>query len=220
MSTPKTLVLLRFNEPADQVLPSDAIGALADLSVDTGIALPPVVTAFTGFGRSFSNGYALDALDVTPGASLATRDCSIQVLISWDLNAQFAYNRNGTIVVRGKNGSAAEYACYGLELRVVNATLQIGEVRWIWQDTSGNLKTQLGGQFILPPPGGYMMLTATRRWVSSSSVAIAYYAGDQLIGEFISADGDIGGGTTGTFCVGARYSGGVPSNFLCGVVDQ
>lgn len=220
MATPATLVLLRFNEPDDQVLPSDEMGALADLNVDAGLALPPVTTTFTGFGREFSNGFALDALDVVPGSSLATRDCTIQVILSWDLNAQSAYGQDGAIVYRGKGNAAAEYVCYGLELRVVNAALQIGELRWVWQDLAGNVKTQTGGQFILPPPGGYMMLTATRRWVSSSDVEIRYYAGDQLIGEFLSADGDIGGGTTGTFCVGARYSAGVAAKFLCGTIDQ
>lgn len=219
MSTPATLVFLRLDEPKDQVRPSDSTGNLGDLVIDTGLSLPPVVTAFCGFGRSFSNGLALDALDIVPGTTLATRDVTVQAIVSWDFTNQNVYGQNGTIVARGKGNAAPEYVSYAVELRVVNATLGIGELRMWWQDSAGTVKTQLGGQFIVPS-SGFVLMTAVRHWVSSTSVELRYYVGGQLIGEFLSADGDIGGGTVGTFCLGTRYSGGAAGKFFVGVIDE
>jgi hypothetical protein len=220
MATPATLALLRFRESDATVLPSDEVGALNDLGVDTGLALPPVVPAFTGFGRQFSNGFAVDGQDVVPGATLATRDVTVRALVAWDLAGQAAYGQPGTIVARGKGGAPAEFVSYGLELRVVDAAAAIGELRMWWQDTAGNVRTQLGGQFVAPGPGAFLMLTAVRHWVSSSQVEVRYYVGDQLVADLVSADGDIGGGTTGTFCVGTRYAAGAPGRFLVGVIDE
>jgi hypothetical protein len=219
-STPATLALLRFRESDASVLPSDDVGALADLNVDAGLSLPPVVPAFTGFGRQFSPGFAVDGQDLVPGTTLATRDVTVRALVAWDLAGQAAYGQPGTVVARGKGGAPAELVSYGLELRVVNAAGAIGELRLWWQDTAGNVRTQLGAQFIAPGPGAFLMLTAVRHWVSSSQVEVRYYVGDQLIGDLVSADGDIGGGTTGTFCVGTRYASGAPGRFLVGVIDE
>jgi hypothetical protein len=220
MTTPATLALVRFREPDAQVLPSDDVGNLKDLGIDTGLTLPPVVSAYTGFGRSFSNGFALDTADVVPGATLATRDVTVRALVAWDLTGQNTYGQPGTIVARGKGNAAAEFVSYGLELRVVNLALGIGELRMWWQDSAGTIKTQVGGQFVTPGAGAFTLLTAVRHWVSSSQVEVRYYAGDQLIGDLVSADGDIGGGTTGTFCVGTRYSAGVAGRFLVGTLDE
>lgn len=219
MATPATTALIRFREPDINVLPSDDIGNLGDLNVDTGLALPPVVSAFTGFGRQFSDGFALDGIDVVPGSTLATRDVTLQTLLSWDFAGQNVYGQTGTIVARGKGNAAAEYVSYALELRVVNAALGVGEVRWWWQDSTGAVKTQLGGQFLVPS-SGFVLLTAARHWVSSSAVELRYYVGDRLVGEFLSSDGDIGGGTTGTFCLGTRYSAGTPARFFTGIIDE
>lgn len=221
MATPATIALIRFREPDINVLPSDDVGSLGDLNVDTGLALPPVVSAFTGFGRQFSDGFALDGVDVdvVPGSTLATRDVTVQALLSWDFAGQNTYAQTGTIVARGKGNAAAEYVSYALELRVVNAALGIGELRWWWQDSTGAVKTQIGGQFIVPS-SGFVLLTAVRHWVSSSSVELRYYVGERLVGEFLSADGDIGGGTTGTFCLGTRYSAGAPARFFNGILDE
>jgi hypothetical protein len=220
MAVPSTLVLLRFREQDAEVLPSDEIGSLADLDVDAGLTLPPVADSFTGKGRAFSNGFALDAKDVVPGSSLATRDVTIQAIMSWDLDAQVAYGDTGTIVARGKGNAADEYAAYALELRVVNAALRVGELRLWWQDNAGAVHVQTGGQFIAPASGAFMLVTAVRRWISSAQVELRYYVGDKLLGDFVSADADVGGGTTGTFCVGTRYSAGVAGKFLCGVIDE
>jgi len=220
MTVPATLVLLRFDEPSNDVAPSDQIGSLYDLQIDTGLALPPVVSAFCGFGRQFSAGSALDAVDVVPGASLTTRDVTVQVLLSWDVFNQNVAGTLGTIVARGKGNAIAEYVAYGVELRVVNAALAIGEIRFFWQDTAGTVHTEAGGQFVVPPVGQFVMLTAVRHWVSGTDVELRYYAGDLLIGEFLTIDGDIGGGTTGTFCVGTRYTAGAAGNFLVGTIDE
>jgi hypothetical protein len=219
MSTPATLVFLQMAEPKDQVLPSDATSHLADLHVDTGLAVPPVALAFSGFGRSFSDGHALDGVDLVPGTTLATRDVTVQAIVNWDFVGQNAYGQPGTIVARGKGNAASEFVSYAVELRVVDTALSIGELRLWWQDKAGNVKTQFGGYFVAPS-SGFLLLTAVRHWVSSFSVELRYYVGDQLVGEFLTPDGDIGGGTTGTFCLGTRYSAGTPGRFFVGVIDQ
>lgn len=216
----KVIVLLRLDEATASVLPSDEAGSLNDLNVDTGITLPTVVDGLTGRGRLFADGVALDGTDVVSGSSLATRDVSIQAIVSWDFTTQNTYGQPGTIVARGKGNAAAEYVSYALELRVVNATLGIGELRFWWQDTAGVVHTEIGGHFAVPPPGGFVMLTATRHWVSSSEVHLRYYVGDQLLADIVSTDGDIAGGTTGTFCLGTRYSAGTPGRFFQGIIDE
>ena len=85
-----------------------------------------------------------------PGQLRAPASCALsasQTLVAWDLAGQAAYGQPGTIVARGKGGAPAEFVSYGLELRVVNAASAIGELRLWWQDTAGNVRTQLGGQF-------------------------------------------------------------------------
>lgn len=220
MATRSTLALIRFREPDTSVLPSDDVGALADLNVDTGLSLPPVVSSFTGFGRQFSAGFAVDGLDVVPGATLATRDVTVRAIVSWDFSGQNGYGSPGAIVTRGKGNAAAEYVSYGLELRVVNASLGIGELRMWWQDSAGVIQTTRGGQFVAPAAGSYMLVTAVRHWISSSQVSLRYYVGDQLVADQLVSSGDIGGGTTGTFCVGTRYTSGTPGRFFVGIIDE
>lgn len=214
------LTLLRLDEPEDDVPPKDALGALNDLGLDTGLSLPPVTTAFCGFGRQFSNGFAFDTTDQTPGATLATRDVTIQTILSWDMASQVTLGTDGVVVARGKTNNINEYVAYAMQLHVVDSVRQIGRLSMWWQDISGNVKLQQGGDFVLPPPGSFMMLTAVRRWLDASHVELRYYAGDQLLADFMSGDGSIGGSTIGTFCVGTSYSSGTPGNFLCGVIDE
>lgn len=216
MAARKTLVHLRFDEPHTDVPPSDAAGSLVDLTDGTG-ALPPVVEAFTGFGRDFlGEEYSLEAKDAVAGSSLTTRDCTIDVLLAWDMAAQLDFAATGTIVTRGIDGSAAEYSAYALELRVVDLAQRIAELRFAWQTTAGVDKVQAGGHFIVPADG-FLMLTATRRWISSTEVELQYYVGDRLIGDVLSSDGDIGGGTTGTLRVGHGSPGGT---YLLAVIDE
>lgn len=214
------VLLARFDEiETDQPSVDDA-GNLAEL-VQTGAAMPEIVDAVVGRGRRFVSADAdgLFAVDVAGGSTLVTRNCSIQTIMSWDIDAAAAYGAAQTIYARGKGTAAAEYVGAGLELRVVNAALRIGELRWIWHTVAGVLKTQVGGHFQVPPDG-YLMLTATRRWVSSGRVVLRHYLGDALLSEIESVDGDIGGGTTGTTQIGTRYTGAAYGRFLDGTIDE
>lgn len=211
----ENIVLLRFNEAADALRPSDTAGGLEDLGVETGLALPAVVDAYAGYGRQFGSGFGLIADDID-AATLLTRNVSVQVLVSWDAAAQLAAGTPGTVVCRGLDGSSAEYYAFGLELRAITAS--IGELRWFWQDNAGTIYTQTGGHF--QPTTDYLLLTATRRWQSSTEVVLRYYVNDRLVAEVISTDSAIGGGTTGTFAVGARKTSGTWGRWLEGVIDE
>jgi len=212
-------VLLRMLEPATEVLPSDGAGALVDLHTSGALVMPAVVSAFTGFGRAFTAGRGLVAIDQRPGASLLTRTLTVQAIVSWDYAAQANYGAPGAICARGLTGSASEYVAYSLELRVVNLAQGIGELRWWWQDLAGVDRQQLGGFFRIPA-SGFFLVTATRRWVSSSHVELSYFVGDKQIGSILSVDGEIGGGTTGTFSLGTRFAAGVAGRHFHGVIDQ
>lgn len=214
------VVLLRFDEETTATHPKDAGGVLNDLWIDATLSPPPVVDGTTGRARSFSptGATGLIAVDTTSGSSLLTRDMTIQVILSLDVVGQNTAGTTGTIVARGRGTSSAEYLAYALEVQVVDVTTSLCSVRWLWQDISGNLKTQTGAQFTLAKD--FTILTACRRWVSPTSVVLSYYAGDILIGRVASADGSIGGGTTGAFQVGARFSGGTYGSLLAGVIDE
>ncbi len=214
------VLLLRLNESDAELRPVDDAENLADLA-KTGADAPDVVDAATGRGRQFTSADedGLAAVDVDTGSTLLTRDASIQAIASWDIEAADAYGSPQTLYARGKGTASAEYVGAGLELRVVNAALRIGELRWIWHDLSGVLKTQTGGHFQVPADG-FLLLTATRRWVSSTRVVLRYYLGDELLAEVESVDGEIGGGTTGTTSIGTRYTGAAWEQFFDGVIDE
>lgn len=220
----ETILLFRFNDhDSDELVrPVDEVGALEDL-VKTGADYPSIVEAALGFGRSFSSvdEDGLFAIDVDSGATLLTHSMSIQVALAWDIDSANAYGDTGTIYARGKGTAAAEYLSGALELRVIDAAARIGEIRWVWMDLAGAVKVQAGGHFQMPATG-YAMFTATRRWVSSSSVVLRYYMGDELLAEVESVDGEIGGGTTGTSSIGTRYDAGgaVWGNYFDGVIDE
>lgn len=217
----QNVLLLRFDELETAIRPADEIGNLDDLIVEAGLTMPTVVDAAVGRGRRFvaATGHGVRALDKVSGSTLLSRHCSIQAIVNWQLAAQSAYGSPGTIYARGKGTAVAEYMGAGLELRVVNAALSVGELRWIWHDSAGVLKTQIGAHFV-PHASEFLMLTATRRWVSSGEVVLRYYLGDMLIGEVTSVDGDIGGGTTGTTSIGTRYTGAAWGRFLDGTIDE
>lgn len=217
----ETVLLLRFDEVADATRPTDAAGNLAELEPDDDTTMPAIVDAVLGRGRQFAPAdiTGLVAQDVVPGSTLLTRDCSIQVWLAWDFAAQAADAGLASVYARGLGTGAAEYIGAGLQLRVVNEAQNIGEVRWIWQDLAGVTRTQIGAHF-RPSSSGVVMLTATRRWVSSTEVVLRYYLGDRLLGEVVSADGSIGGGTTGTTTIGTRFVGGDFGEFLAGVLDE
>lgn len=218
-------ILLRFSEQFDDVLPSDTSKQLEDLNTDGAIGTLPVVgEGFTGYARIFSatDSTRLQAVDRAAGDTTLTRTMSVQAILRFDYAAQAAAGTPGTIVCRGKSGSADERVAYALELRVVNLGTRTIELRYVWQDIAGVEHTCVGGWFVAPVNGttdAFLMVTATRRWISSSEVVCRYYIGEQLLGEFVETVGDIGGGTLGTTTIGARYAGAW-EHFFCGAIDE
>ncbi|HEY6174687.1 MAG TPA: hypothetical protein VIX73_09600, partial [Kofleriaceae bacterium] len=214
-------VMLKLHDPDVTVPPKDTAGALDDLLAPDGAAAPAVVGAAMGPGRAFWPGLstALAAKDLTPGASLVTRDCTVMAIVSWDVAGQALAGAPGTLVCRGDGSSSSEYAAYQITLSVVDAAARTGSIAWSWQGITGTTHAQAGAQFTCPT--GFVLLTATRRWVSPTSVVLRYYIGDVLLGEVASSDGDIGGGATGTFFLGAQSLGGaVLVNVFAGIIDE
>lgn len=214
-------VMLRLHDPDVTVPPKDEVGSLDDLTVPVGAVAPAVVDAVCGQGRSFRPSLltALSAKDLSTGSSLVTRDCTVMAILSWDVAAQDVAAAPGTLICRGDSSAAAEFVAYELRLSVVSAGARTGSISWSWQDISGGVHAQTGAQFTCPT--GFTLLTATRRWASPTEVVLRYYIGDALLGEVTSADGDIGGGVTGTFLLGANRANGVDlGGFFAGVVDE
>jgi hypothetical protein len=211
-------VFLRLDEEL-AVRPVDAVGSLTDLVVPATLAEPAVVEGVTGRARTFDptlvTGYV--ATDRESGATLHQRDVTVQAILRWDVGAQLAAAVPGTLYARGKGGSAAEYASAILELRADGGGL--GTVAWGWQDIAGTLHLQDGAQWPVIADD-WILLTATRRWVSTGEVVLRYFINGDLAAEVTSADGSIGGGTTGTTQVGARWTGAAWANHLAGDVDQ
>lgn len=181
---------------------------------------PLRVGAWTGFGRQFSQSGsgALVAADKSSNGTLLQRDVTIQGLLSVTLTGATGPM---TVIARGLNdGTASERYAYGLELEQQAGFPGFVEVRWFWQDSAGTVRTQPAGVFKHPGDGVIFMLTATRRWVSSTRVVLRYYVADQLIAELESSNGDISGGTTGRTTVGARKAAGAFERYYNGVLDE
>lgn len=215
--------LIRFDELETATRPQDETGVCEEFDVTLTTAptvMPSKVAAALGRGRLFNGAtMAIASRDREPGATLLTRDMSIQVVLTWDAVAQAAAAIPGTIISRGVGGSAAEYVGYGLRIDAVDPSTFTGLIRWYWQDVAGVERLQTGAQVVITP-GQYTMITATRRWVSPTQVELAYYVGDQPIGVVTSANGSIGGGTTGLLQIGCRTIAGVNGAFLVGTLDE
>ncbi len=211
---------IRFEETEDAQRPQDTGPVCADFDVHiNGLSVMPSVTAAAlGRGRAFNGTTTgIGARDIVSGATLLTRDMSIQVALSWDAVTQAA-NQPGCIVCRGLGTSAAEYVAYSLQLDVVDAPSFLGRLRWHWQDIAGADHTAVGALVVIPP-NQFTILTATRRWISPTQVELAYYVGDQLAGAETSTNGSIGGGTTGALEIGFR-SQGANGKFYAGIIDE
>lgn len=225
MATPATIVLLPFEDPAgaDHLLPKDSAGNLDDLNVEAGISMPVVADGLTGRARDFvaASSRALLASDKAGRDTLETRDATVRVLTSIRYLSAAAWPR--ALYVRGLgDGTAAQRYALGLELNKLALPVSPVhlEMRLFWHDSAGALKTQPGGTFIPTTETGLVLLTATRRWVSTTSVVCRYYVNDQLLAEIATVDGDVAGATTGTTSIGARKNAGVWGRFWDGVVDQ
>lgn len=226
---PDARVLFRFHQPDatgfEILRPRDERGAVGDLTnEESEDGVPAVVPAACGNGRLFdpSVGSALWSTDVVAGGSLVTRGLTIMAIVSWDIAAQNAAGHAGTLVSRGTGEPAvvAERAAYGLVLGVVSAPARTGSIALQWQDSAGALHTQTATNFTVPT--GFMLLTATRRWVSPTSVVCHYYIGDTMLAEIWSSDGDIAGAASGTFIVGCDRLGGAGElrNGMAGTLDE
>lgn len=216
-----TVALWRFDERKDLDRPQEVLGNVAELDIEGALGRAPVVDAALGRGRRYLPGSSRGwrAQDLVSGSTLLQRDMSVQFVAWWNLAGQNAYGQAGAIYTRGRGTSTGERVSAGIELRVVNAAAGVGEIRWLWQDSGGTERVQVGGHFV-PHATAYMLLTATRRWVSPTSAILRYYCGGDLLTEIETANGDIPGGTLGTTLIGTRYTGGAFARFFDGVIDQ
>lgn len=212
------VILLHFAEP-EGVLASDAMKNLHDLGTEPGIVAPPVVSAWTGRGRSFDGAsHALLAGDESELGTLLTRDATIQALLSLTMDGVVDPM---TVIARGLNdGELAERYAYGLQLEPHPTTAGLVLVRWFWQNYDGDIIEAPPGVFAHPGDGKEFLLTATRRWVSSELVVVRYYVNDESLGELELTDGEISGGTIGHTSVGARKNDGTWENWFKGTIDE
>lgn len=230
------LVLIRFDETDAAALPSDSAGNLLDMGLSPGfspgLAQSTIVPGVTGSARHFDAGIGsgMMARDRTPGTTLATRDVTVQAIAKWVASDQAGYGTTGVLVTRGAGiGSslpgASETTSFALMFSTFTAALAVlpagqGRMHFTWEEVGGSFREDTGAIFVSPI--GFTLFTATRRWVSPTSVIMRYYVGDVLIGETTSTNGNIGGGTTGTTAIGT-----VPQaptqNFgrtFCGDLDE
>lgn len=214
------VALVRFEEPIgllfhDEAGGLDELGIATGWSTDPGADSRPQGPAGTAYRIDPSAPYnALMGVDLAVAGTLLTRDLTVQAILAWDLTNQHATSDIGTLIARGKGNVLAEYQAFGIELRVLDVASGLGEVRFFWQTSAGATKTQTGGQFIVPPANifgataQYFLLTCTRHWIDSTHVSLRYYVNDRLIGDVLSVDGDIGGGTNGTTSIGVKWDTG------------
>lgn len=212
------LVLLHFTEP-DGTFPADAMGNLQNLAPDTGTNAPSSVDAWSGPGRRFvaASSNALLTSDESGKDTVLIREVTVQAIISLTLVNTTAQ----TIIQRGiHDGTSGEAICYGLAVKQEAGNPGYIDVFWYWEDSAGTIHTQSVGTYLHPGDGQFVLLTATRRWESSSSVVCRYYVADHLLAEITSTDGDIAGATTGHTAVGAKKATGSWSQFLNGTIDE
>lgn len=193
------VVLLRFDETETANRPRDAAGVLGDLEPGADMTLPEVVDAVTGRGRLFAagdGGVAVNGLvgvDLDSGASLVTRDLTIQAILSWDMAGQNAAGVDGTIIARG--------AAFSFALSVYDLATR---------------RARVGASTLFTMPEGFVLLTVTRRWASPDLAVWRYYLGDTLLGEESVVPG-IGGATIDPVHVGFGADGSEP---FVGILDE
>lgn len=213
-----TIILLNLDEPTG-VQPSDATGNLDGLGADPLTTAPALVQTWSGRGRAFTQAgsTALITNDVSVAGTVILRDLSIQAILSLTLAGAAGAQ---TLICRGvHDGTPGEAVCWGIELQEQATHPGYVEVRWFWEDSTGTRKVEPPGVFKSPGDGQFFLLTATRRWEATGRVVLRYYVGDQLLGELVSADGDIAGGTTGHTTLGGRKTGGAWVSFFQGTID-
>jgi hypothetical protein len=218
MTTPKTLVLLHLDEAIDEFHEHDAAGGLADLTA-SGFAAPAVVDALCGKGREFDGAATgLSAGDAAGADTVTTRDATVQILLALGSLSSAPW----ALYYRGANsGDPAEYVNLGIDLEKLASPPNHFAATLVWNDAAGVEKRQPSGVFVYDTVGEFVLLTATRRWVSSTEVVCRYYLGDRLLDEVTSADGDIAGDTLATTVLGVRGDGAAGwERFFEGILDE
>lgn len=208
-----TKLLLHLSEP-DGVAPSDAIGNLADLVAEVGLAEPAVVPTWTGRGRAFTASTGLVAADAPTGDTVLLRDVTIQTIIAPTASAGLR-----TVIARGLGGSLSERVSYGLRFGE-SAVAGLLEVQLFHETPAGVEHALPAGVFQHAGDGKYILLTATRRWESSTRVVGRYYVGDEMIAEVESEHGEIGGATTGTTSLGVQRVASAWARHFVGTIDE
>ena len=171
----------------------------------------PTFTSAVPFTVGVVTDVALEADDVD-SAALLQRDISVMSLLAWDIDAQDDEATDGAII--------SLRSSWSLLLKVVDAATRQARLQWSWLTSTAEADVGGGGDFIAPA-ADYLLVTATRRWISATEVRCRYYVGDVLLGKFISADGTIDGVAAEKVVVGARDDGAAGHElFYKGIIDQ
>lgn len=219
-----TRVMLRFDEPDSQVLPSDEAGSLLDLGPDTGASLPALTAALHGQGRQFGAGVGLVAEEDVAGTTRLLRSLTMEAVINLEGGAQA--DGTYTILARGLSGSAAERRLYGLQ--IVRGAGPVYTLQAFAQETGGGAATIGGATFTLPLESNgsaylsrFFYVACTREWVSDSLATYRYYVNGVQVGSTVtSTDADFTEGDGGSFTIGCRGDGvGGYENHFLDVID-
>ena len=209
---------IRFDETSSTTRPKDYTRACQDFTVPAGDTMPSLIDGTTGRARLFNGTTsALQAADIISGTTLETRDLTIQAIVKWNEAGQ---GDHGCIVSRGGE-SLPSIISYGLAVSPMGAGGNTTNLHWIWNDSAGGLNIEPGIPVTFPLDQ-WTMLTVTRRWISPTSLVLRYYIGDFLLAETTSAEGDIGGATTGLLRIGHIRDtlGGVPDFHWSGGINE
>ena len=222
LQDPAALILLRFDEDDGSHAPADSAGQLQDLTVPAGLARAAPVDAVLGRGRQFVIGTGFVAIDRVAGATIATRDVSVQAVVALD-PVVGALEARGFVIARGEDtGVAGQGISYGLAVGIDDAPTNRWRMIWVWSTLDGVLHLEPGPTFTPPPAGRFTMITATRRWVSATQVVLRYFIGPILLSEVTVADGAIAGAISQRTTVGCardRATGTYPNAFP-GTIDE
>lgn len=193
---------------------SDGAGVVDDLVAE---GVGPTITESGAWAQSIARNFtagALLGLDLASSPTTAiTRDVTIQAITCIPQDG----TTRPTLIVRGLGG-AGDPIAFGLELSIATgATLTL---RMFWQESDGTEHVDGGATFANPGAAAVLLITATRRWEATDRVVCRYYIGEELLGESVSADGEIGGDTAGQLAIGARWSGSTWHRRWAATVDE
>lgn len=209
--------MLRFDEAADSVLPSDATGTLADPTVPAGVVLPAVVSGtIGGFGRDFARTAPSGLLYEDPSDLLMlTRALTIAAVVRLDI-AALATGNICTVVQMGRGGVGGPVT-FGLRFDVTNAATRRVTARLFWETAAASAVADVGIDFAYPA-GEYVAIIASREVVGTTFTCRYQVNGDQVTGG-TTATLDVGSTTGAEMSVGMGMSGASYINHLDGVID-